>query len=635
MLTYAIDYETFYDSEYGIEECGLWGYLHDSRFDPYLVSIVGPGIEYVGHPSNAPWDKLIALSEPWMFVSHNFTFDKQVHARAIELGIIPAEAMPTKWRCTANMSVYLGGPRSLKDACKFLLGIDVNKEMRNYMRGKTWLQAVTEGMDGRLKQYALDDSKYCLQLWTKYNAEWPEIEQECAELTMQQTLRGVFVDTKLLDEALPKVLEARAEALKGIPWAGTVDDKGKEVKPLSGKALKDWCAENNVPVPSTTEAKSPEFIKWQEDNKDVTVVSAMQTFRSTNAAALKATVLRRRVNDIGRFNFDMKYFGASTGRWSAGYDDDHADSSGFNIQNIYSKVVYGLDLRRAIIASPGKKFVISDYSQIEPRCLAWLCKDQSLIDKLDAGQPLYEAHARSSMGWTGGNLKKENPKLYALAKARVLALGYGAGWAKFIAMATMYGAADCLLEPINDYRKDRFIKYLSRTNQMEKVEEFTEEKQWVEAVNAHEIVQDFRQTNPLIAGDYGIWKMLERDCTRCVGTSYKVELPSGRILPYFDVKKHGGLTVRKSLDGMPIRIWGGFLTENVTQATARDVMRDACLNLEKEGICTLFSVHDEIICEVDRNFDPKIIRDIMNITPPWMPGLPLDISQEETDYYKK
>lgn len=633
-MTYAIDFETDYDEGYGIEEVGLWNYLHDKRFNPYLVSVVGGGIEYVGHPSKAPWDEIFATGEEVTFVSHNFTFDKQVYVRAIELGIIKAP-LPQYWYCTANMSVYIGGPRSLKEACKFLLGIEVNKEMRHYMRGKTWEQAVQEGMDSKLLKYALDDSRYCLQLWEKYNDQWPEIERQCAEITMQQTVRGVYVDTALLDEALPKVIKARHEASKDIPWFGKNDDNGKPLKPTASNALKAWCKENGISVPSTTEAKNPEFIKWQEDNKDVKVIGAMQTYRSTNAAAMKATTLRTRLNEEGKYNFDMKYFGATTGRWSAGYEDENAESSGFNIQNIYSKVMYGLDLRKAIIASPGKKFVISDYSQIEPRCLAWLCQDQDFMDKLDLGQPLYEAHARSSMGWTGGNLKKENPKIYALAKARVLALGYGAGWAKFIFMATMHGCADCLLEPINDFRRQKFERYLTYTHQTDKVADFTTDKQWTEAVNAWEIVMDFRKTNPKIAGPVGIWKNLERDALRCVGTSYKVELPSGRILQYFDVQNHGGLTVRKTLDAVPIKVWGGFFTENVTQATARDVMRDAIINLEKEGICTLFTVHDEIICEVDKNFDPKIIRDIMNITPPWMPGLPLEISQEETDYYKK
>jgi len=52
----------------------------------------------------------------------------------------------------------------------------------------------------------------------------------------------------------------------------------------------------------------------------------------------------------------------------------------------------------------------------------------------------YEIHATQTMGYTGpaGELKKLFPKIYALAKARVLALGYGAGWRKFIDMAAIY-----------------------------------------------------------------------------------------------------------------------------------------------------------------------------------------------------
>jgi hypothetical protein len=77
----------------------------------------------------------------------------------------------------------------------------------------------------------------------------------------------------------------------------------------------------------------------------------------------------------------------------------------------------------------------------------------------------------ASMGWKLGPvpLKKANPKLYALAKARVLALGYGAGWAKFIFMAKMYGAGECLLEPITEKQKQSFLKYIARTKQQEKI----------------------------------------------------------------------------------------------------------------------------------------------------------------------
>jgi DNA polymerase len=110
---------------------------------------------------------------------------------------------------------------------------------------------------------------------------------------------------------------------------------------------------------------------------------------------------------------------------------------------------------------------------------------------------------------------------------------------------------------------------------------------------------DFRASNPKIKE---LWAKLESDCYKCVTTDYKVELPSGRILPYFNVNWKGGLVLQKTLGEPPIKVWGGFLTENVTQATARDVMRDAIIRLEDAGIETLFTVHDEIVAEVDANF---------------------------------
>jgi hypothetical protein len=45
-----------------------------------------------------------------------------------------------------------------------------------------------------------------------------------------------------------------------------MDENGDAVKPLAATALKKWLKKQNIePVPSTTEAKNPEFMKWQEE----------------------------------------------------------------------------------------------------------------------------------------------------------------------------------------------------------------------------------------------------------------------------------------------------------------------------------------------------------------------------------
>lgn len=146
------------------------------------------------------------------------------------------------------------------------------------------------------------------------------------------------------------------------------------------------------------------------------------------------------------------------------------------------------------------------------------------------------------------------------------------------------------------------------------------------------IVGDFRRANPKITR---FWRTLEAEMKRHARSDFEIELPSGRSLWYRNVMLAGGLTATVGYGGQRKKFWGGVLTENVCQAVARDIMRDAIINLEAAGIKTLFTVHDEIICEVPIDFDSEIIRKIMIKEPEWMPGLPLGVSIKDSMCYKK
>lgn len=634
MKTYAFDFETYYCAGYGIQEMGIDGYLTDPRFDAYLMSVYGNGINWVGHPKDFDWNQ---LEHPYRMVAHNLAFDERVLQRCIETGVVPASATPDEAHCTANMCVFLGAPRNLKDASKILLGETVSKELRNYMKGKTWQDAIDDGKAELLAEYGRKDSELCWKLWEKYNDKWPLIERMTSTLTIEQTRRGIGVDVVKLGAELPGVLAARDEALLNIPWAGTVDEDGKELKALGAKGLRLWLKEKGIEAPRTTNAKEPDFIAWQEKHKDISVVRAMQTYRSANALALKGQTLQSQVRSDGRYPFSLLYFGATTGRWSGGFEDERSDSMGFNIQNLPKETMYGFNLRGCLVPAPGMKFVVSDYSQIEPRCLAWLCEDEEFLAEIRKGTPLYEAHARAQGSWTGlGVLKKMNPKLYAQKKAEVLALGYGAGWSKFIFMCQMYGAEECLIGAVTPEERRDFERYLVYVRMEEKIDELKTELDWERAINSWKIVTGFRRSKPLLTDKTsGLWHRLERDMRRNHGGTYTIELPSGRLLNYFNVNTLGGLRASKTMDGPQLKMYSGILTENLCQAVARDVMRDAMLNLEGAGIRTLFTVHDEIICEVPLDFDARKIREIMIRCPDWIEGLPLDVEQEETMFYKK
>lgn len=875
----AVDFESFYGKGCDIKSLGPWHYLNDPRCDIYLMGVAGDGISWAGHPKDFDW----SLLHGKFIVAHNLSWDGLVLAKLARDGVVPGRIKFAGGGCTANLAVYLGAPRNLAGAARELLGVDVTKDLRTWMKGKTWQDAVDAGRADELREYVLRDARTCFDLWQKHAHEWPENERELAHLTMTSGWKGVCIDRDTADQAAASLELVMWQARNDIPWA----DGDSAV--LSIKSLGEHCRANGIPPPPSTAEDDPACAAWENiHGEKFPWVAAMRTFRKTNALREKLRVMTDRIRPTdGCMGFGLKYFGAHTGRWSGdsgfncltgdhevltpegwvrldAWDEksspimqweetgrlsfvragkvthantgdmiavdnarirmvatpDHrvvhfsstgkiverpavslvssrisriptggvfneceldrtdaelrflvalaADGSvpakgcvsfGFrksrkikrlrlllaeidvthretvspdgvtlfyikssdrpewmvkglsswllelshhqaqvvieelshwdgmahpasggtvfytvkreeaewistlahlhghavsmnrykkcwnvyfkergsnshvdprhdisvipytgnvfcpqvpsgmflvrygdrihvtgNCQNLPRGESHGADLRKCIVPRPGKEFIICDLSQIEPRVLAWLCGDQLLLEQLAAGVPLYEAHARATMGWTGGNLKKENAELYSLAKARVLGLGYGCGPGRFVEVArTMAG--------------------ITITPQV-----------------AARTVESFRSSNRKIIG---LWNQLQNDFRRSVGGDFVVELPSGRKLTYRDVRSSGGWTARVERGGRRIPFYGGKLCENLVQAVARDVFGESLLRLRRDGVDVVFHVHDEAVCEVTPGTDPHEIERIMSMTPDWLPGCPLAAEAVVSTHYCK
>jgi DNA polymerase len=113
------------------------------------------------------------------------------------------------------------------------------------------------------------------------------------------------------------------------------------------------------------------------------------------------------------------------------------------------------------------------------------------------------------------------------------------------------------------------------------------------------------------------------------------KLPSGRTLWYRDAHivpgKFGNGAVsymgvnQFNRQWVRIETWGGMLVENITQATARDLLADAMLEADKlSGVDLLGSVHDEILAEVTGHAAYARLLATMKVVPTWAKGLPLD-----------
>jgi hypothetical protein len=587
MNTYAIDFETYYDKETSITTLGTWHYLRHEKADIYMVAIKGPGVEYVGHPKNAPWDKI----DGHRWVAHNYAFDGSCIERLHELGI--TKAKPKEFFCTANLSAYMGAPRNLAGASKQLLGIDMSKDPRAGMKGKTWNEVKDTEQGTAFKLYAAKDAQHCLDLYETFGDRMSAVEKFLSKHTIEAGWHGINVNTQMVDKGLNALDWIRIKAIEHMPWK-TDGDYTSDVLSVSG--LAKACREAGIEVPPSTSEDDPGCQLWEETYGDkFPWVGAMRDWRKANMLLQKMHMLHRRRRPDGTMPFGLKYFGAHTGRWSG--------DSKFNLQNLPRDPCFGVDLRACLIPRLGKKFIITDLSQIEPRVLAWLAGNNALLEAVKNGYGIYEAFAISTGMWKGekGTFKKSKD-LYALAKAQVLGLGYGCGSKKFVLIAKLMAGLT------------------------------------ITEARSRELVDDYRRKNFKVVE---LWSKLERGLRESKGEDYHVELPSGRAQKYWDVTpqmgKHGKPDWRASLElgGPKYPLYGGRLCENLVQATARDVFAECVQRLENQGLRVLFHVHDEVILEVDKDVKCKDVDHIMSTTPEWLPGCPIGSESKEAECYEK
>lgn len=601
MNTFAVDYETFYSKEYGIGLLGNYKYVHDPQFDAYLLSVVGDnGYEWVGNPKDFDWSVL----QNQIVIAHNAGFEQAVTTRLVELGIAPDILSFAALYDTADLAAYLGVPRNLAGAVEHLFKTKLSKSTRDKAKGKHWKE-FTPAFQAEMRDYGLADSKWELKIWKDFNHLWPEDERLLSELTREMCNTGFPVDVSAVEKAI-KTLEFMLWKVRSqIPWGQDL-----ETKPLSPKAVAAECRKHGIEPPKSMAKDSEDFAAWLKDNGDALPwAKAIGQYRSINAFLKKMQTMRIRTKEDGWMPFGLKYAGAHTLR-------DSGDS-GFNPQNLPREPLFldlmtglgiddpdyakGLDIRGMITAPDGYLLGVADLRAIEPCTLAVFAEDWELVERLKDGMDIYEAWERTHGGYTDPlPLKEVDPKRRFMAKTKVLGLGYGAGPDKYIIIAKTLGGIDL---PYSE---------------------------------ASSIVQSFRATKKIPA----LWNKLEQGMRNSRGQDYFITLPKGRQLRYRKVQAQSGLSAEIPRTGkmMRLKFWGGALTENLVQATARDIFMDCVLRLHEVGIPPILRVHDEAICifkEDTAEQDLKLMIDTMSTPPQWMPELPISAEGHLCKKYSK
>ena len=640
----ALDYETYYDNDCSIKGTTARNYARMPLFDAYMVSIWHPEFQFVGHPKDFNWNQLRGK----LVVAHNASFDEAITRHLVEQGVIPS--VEFEWHCTADMCVFFQLPRSLAGACYAAYDREVSNDVRDKLKGHDWNSIKAQGWEQDVTNYALDDAKFCWELWRDYGHRWPDIEKLMSRVTRNMGYKGVRVDRSALDAGISHLEKVVFEAETDLPWCNEYDSKYKKnFPPTSVRGLALTCAQHGIDPPGSTAENSEERAEWEKQYGDqFPFIRHMSNWRKANKHLKVLKTIRNRLLDDDSMPYGLKYYGAEvTGRWSG--------DAGFNTQNMPRDPQFGINIRNLIIPRPGKKFVISDLSQIEPRCLAYLSSDWEFLKQIRTGMSPYEVHARQSMGWKGGALKEEDKDLYLLAKVRVLSLGCGASWQSFVRSAAAYGASYLLQETPETGEIDAFRKYLrqrdARTGQT--LLEWFDRATVVdrnEAVNAWMQVNDYRESNELVTR---FWYKCDGNFKKSASeklykSTFTYELPSLRKLRYFNIRKQvtgskTGYTCYTQKKDSPQYnrfryMFGSRIVENTCQAMARDVFSECMRELYLKKYDVVLQIHDEVVVEVDEEHANDAVIDIENVmsqSPSWAPLLPVAAEAHVADQYHK
>lgn len=590
---FALDFESYYDKECSIRTYGPLGYFSHPQFDAYMVSVVGnEGTSFVGHPKEFDW----AMLNGNTVLSHNASFDETLYLYGVEMGWWDS-CLPKEWHCTADLVAYCKLPRSLKGSTAVLFDLTVDKSTRDNMSGKKWSEMSDEFKE-EVSEYALKDSVLCLRLWETLHDKWPETEREISRVNRKIVQTGIPIDTSLLESQLVTIKQALFEAEENIPWVGE--------KPLLSRAAFDaQCRLVGLEPPTSLAQADEEAQKWLEENGEHHKwIMAVKDWRRINALKKKLESFDYATLPDKRFYGGCMYFGAHTGRFSG-------SGGNLNLQNLPRSDLFGVNLRNLICPPKGLKLVVVDLSQIEVRTLCWLAKDKEMLKEISVTSDIYEAFAIRFGLWSEseGVLKKNNPALRHDVKTMVLGCGYGAGVSRFASMSNIPEAEAAT-------RVQRYRTKMSKVKDL-----------WYEY-------------NEDIAG--------ANQANKTLHTEFTVELPNGRILNYGAIREGYGKNKRgprEYLGKVPrngrqidIRLWGGLVAENVSQALARDIFSDMLLRVDKAGYKIIMHVHDELVLEVREEYAEETLADVIHImsTPPdWIPDIPLAAEGSILTRYEK
>ena len=604
MRIITLDFETYYAKDYGLRKCTTEEYIRHEQFEVIGVSVkVDDGeTEWFSGTKKDTKEFLKQLDwESSVAVAHNAMFDMAILNWHFD--IRPRKIVDTLSMARALYGTEVGGSLDAL-VTRFNLGVKGN-EVLNAL-GKRRLDFTPEEMEA-YAGYCINDTELTYKLFGVLAKDFPMSELNLIDLTIRMFTEPVIE----LDEAR---LMSHLQLVQ-IQKEQLMDKLSHERETLmSNPKLAELLIDLGVTPPTKISArtgkeayafaKSDEGFKALLEHED-SYVQAIVAARMGVKSTIEETRTERFISVArrGALPIPLRYYAAHTGRWGG--------SDKINMQNLPR----GSELKFAMLAPQGYKFVDSDLSQIEARTLAWLAEQEDLLTAFERGDDVYKIMASAIYGKPVEDIDKDER---FVGKTTILGCGYGMGAAKFRAQLKTFG------KDLPQEECERIIDVYRST--YPKIPEM-----WRAASKALDSMIS-NQSSPI--GRAGA-VMVE-------GTA-GIRLPNGLYLKYPNLRKvinEEGRTemvydTKRGRSTIDNRIYGGKAVENICQALARIVIGEQLLRVAKKYKVAM-TVHDAIGCvvpEAEEQTGKEFVEMVMKVRPKWAQDLPLDCEAFTGDSY--
>jgi hypothetical protein len=524
--------------------------------------------------------------EQTVVVAHNVKFDGAI--LAWRYGV-----QPYAWFDTAGLSRAVLGEtvsgHSLKTVSAHL-GLPAKGELScDGVRNPTPEQLSVLG------SYCETDVTLCQGIFKALYCKFPQSQLWHMDWTIRAFIDArLTLNTALLEEGVANEKKRREEAIQ----RSGVD---RETLSSNQKFASHLASVGHDVVTKTslrTGKQIPAFAKT-----DAGIAALPEILRDARLAA-KSSLLETRgesllsVGHTGAFPFDVNFSGAvQTHRYSGG------GGAGGNPQNF----TRGSFLREAIRPRHGS-LVVGDFAAIELRILSWLALEPKLINAIIGDADIYSDFAGR---FYGRPISKSDKVERQFGKCAILGLGYGMGADKFQATVKSQLKID-----LSDAQARQTIDLYRGTY-------FNVPRLWESAQAMIPMIADGRISCLHFAPFIKVQKN-------------KLILPSGLPIQYPNLRATAGKrgrtewvydTYRKRKEAEEQRLYGGKLIENICQALAGELCKEAIYRVASVPPGNpVGQVHDEIIMVTDTASVAAGINGLtaaMSRPPSWWPEIRL------------